>query len=112
MQLSGVHPSAVWTERTGRGWLNTKISFRRTPKICPVTSLVASLHNATANGAILSGVIFLATSMRAAFSGVLGMVPTRRVQANGAMQFERTPNFAMSSAIHLERPATPILEAP
>jgi hypothetical protein len=33
------------------------------------------------------------------------------VQAQGAMQFERTLNFAMSSAIDFDKPTTPIFAA-
>ena len=40
---SGVQPSPLWTERTGRGWLIRKISFLRTAKIWPLTSLAESL---------------------------------------------------------------------
>src|SRR5262249_17432032 len=32
---SGVQPSERCIARIGRGWLNRKISLRRTPKICP-----------------------------------------------------------------------------
>ena len=39
------------------------------------------------------------------------VVPIMRDQAKGAMAFERTPNFAMSSAIDLESPTMPILAA-
>jgi hypothetical protein len=41
-----------------------------------------------------------------------GIVSTIRVKANGAMQLDRTLNFAMSSAMHFDSPATPSLVAP
>jgi hypothetical protein len=110
--LSSVQPSAMCTERIGRLWLKSMISFMRTPKICPETLLAASLRRKTAIGAILSGVIFFARSSRACCSGVsAGIVPIMRVQAKGEMQFERTSNAFMSSAIDFERPTMPIFAA-
>src|SRR6202012_1225864 len=52
--FSGVQPSALCTERTGRGCENRKISLARTPKIWAVTSLALSLARYTAKGAILA----------------------------------------------------------
>src|SRR5262249_5853334 len=54
---SAVQPSARWMERIGRGWLNRKISFLRTPKICPVMPAARSEQSHTTSGATFSGVI-------------------------------------------------------
>ena len=56
--LSGVQPSLRWALRSGRGWLNRKISLLRTPKICPLTSRAASVQSPTTNGATFSGSSF------------------------------------------------------
>src|SRR5262249_10224175 len=106
--LSAVHASARWSVRTGRGWLNRKISLLRTPKICPVMPSARSLPRYTASGAIFSGVISRMRSTRAFSAGVSdGIESIMRVKANGAMQFERNLKRSMSSAIARESPTMP-----
>ena len=84
----------------------------RTAKICPVTSLAASLSRNADSGAIFSGPICCMRATRAFSSSVsVGMVPIRRLQANGDTQFERTLKRFMSSAIDFDRPTMPSLAA-
>ena len=102
----------MWTERTGRDCPIRKISLLRTAKIWPLTCLPASEAKATANGAILAGVIAFNLSTRARWaSSPIGMVPIMRLQAKGEIQFEVTPKRAISRAIELDRPAMPSLAA-
>jgi hypothetical protein len=109
---SAVQPSLEWTDRTGRGWLNRKISFLRTAKICPVTSTERSLIRKQAIGATLAGVISLIFSTRAFCSGVSVLIDEIiRLQAKGAIQFDRTFQRLRSSATDLEKAAIPSLAA-
>src|SRR4029450_57707 len=100
--VCGVQPSPRCTARSGRFWLNRKISFIRTPKICPVTSLARSLSRKAHIGAIFSGPICLIFSTRAFWASVsVGMVPIMRVHANGERPLGRTLKRPMSSAVDL-----------
>src|SRR3546814_1447401 len=84
----------------------------RTAKIWPLTSFAASDARKTARGAILSADIALKRSTRSRSASVsAGIVAVIRLQAKGAMQFEVTPERAISSAIELEGPTTPIRSA-